>query len=119
MAKKILVVDDSSAMRKGIIQLLKEEVDAEFLEAADGNEGVQSFKDNKPDLVTMDVNMPNKDGMAALEEILDIDPSAKVIMLTTESEKSKIVDAVSLGAKSYIVKPIDKEKAVKKILNAL
>lgn len=117
--QKILVVDDSPVMRKGIIDLLSEKFSVEFLEAGDGREAVRMYKECKPDLVTLDVNMPEMDGMQALEEIIRIDPEARIIMLTTEAEKQKIIEAVSLGAKSYIVKPIDREKAQVKVANAL
>lgn len=113
--RKILIVDDSAVMRKGIIELIKGITDAEFTEAVDGEDGLQKYKDIKPDLVTMDINMPNMNGIASLKAIIDFDVGAKVIMLTTETDKSKIIEAVSLGAKSYIIKPIDKAKSLQKI----
>ncbi|MBN2442918.1 MAG: response regulator [Spirochaetales bacterium] len=116
---KVLVVDDSAVMRKGIIEILDPHITADFLEAGNGNDAIDTFKIEKPDLVTLDINMPLCDGMKALKAIIDMDKNAKVVMLTTESEKEKIVEAVSLGARNYIVKPIDKEKAIEKIKNVL
>ena len=117
---KILIVDDSSVMRKGIISLMREKIEAEYREAENGEAGVKLFLEFNPDLVTMDINMPGIDGMEALKQIIGHDRKAKVIMLTTEAEKGKIIEAVSMGAKSYIVKPItDKAKALDKIMNAL
>ena len=116
---KILVVDDSSVMRKGIIELLNGGIPAEYVEAVDGNEAVNLYKKEKPDLVTMDINMPECDGMEALTSIMNIDKGAKIVMLTTEAEKEKIIEAVSIGAKSYIIKPINKERAIEKIRNVL
>ena len=116
---QILVVDDSPVMRKGIINLLQEHIQADFLEANDGQAAVDMYKEAQPDLVTMDVNMPGMDGMEALKKILGFDQKAKVVMLTTEAEKQKIIEAVSMGAKSYIVKPMDRDKALQKIKNTL
>jgi two-component system, chemotaxis family, chemotaxis protein CheY len=116
---KILIVDDSSVMRQGIMGIINEHLNVEFKEAGDGEQAIEQYKDYQPDLVTLDINMPKMDGIEALINILDFDSSAKVIMLTTESDKSKIIEAVSRGAKSYIVKPIDKDKAIMKIKSAL
>lgn len=116
---KVLVVDDSSVIRKGIIELLNPHIPADFLEAGDGKDAVEKYKNEKPDLVTLDINMPVSDGMEALKSIIDMDRSAKVVMLTTEGEKSKVIEAVSMGAKNYIVKPMDREKALEKIKNVL
>ncbi len=116
---KVLVVDDSSVIREVVIDILKEEISLEYVEAADGNEAVARYKEYKPDLVTMDINMPNLDGIGALKQIIDFDRKAKVVMLTTESEKQKIVESISHGAKNYITKPIDKDIAIAKLKIAL
>ncbi len=116
---KILVVDDSEVMRKAIINLMEEELSFEYEEAKDGIEAMEHYKSYKPDLVTLDINMPKQDGIETLKQIMDFDNNAKVVMLTTEAEKAKIVESVSLGAKSYIVKPMDKVKAIAKLKMAL
>jgi two-component system chemotaxis response regulator CheY len=116
---KVLVVDDSAVMRELIVSLLKETFPVECREAEDGARGVELYKEFKPDLVTLDINMPVLDGIGALKQIMEFDGSAKVVMLTTEVEKQKIVESVSIGAKSYIVKPIEKENAIAKIKIAL
>lgn len=81
---------------------------SEIFEAADGIEGVKAFQKVKPDLVTMDVNMPRADGIQALRAILKIDPHAKVVMITSVEEKHIVQDAIKLGARDYIVKPFDR-----------
>ncbi len=116
---KVLVVDDSEVMRKAIINLIGEELSFNYAEANDGIEAMEQYKSYKPDLVTLDINMPNQDGIETLKQIMDFDNNAKVVMLTTEAEKAKIVQSVSLGAKSYIVKPMDKIKAIAKLKMAL
>ncbi|MBI5146989.1 MAG: response regulator [Thaumarchaeota archaeon] len=80
----------------------------EVIEAADGIEGVKAYQAHKPDLVTMDVNMPRADGIQALRAILKIDPAAKVIMVTSAEQKQIVQDAMKVGARDYIVKPFDR-----------
>jgi two-component system chemotaxis response regulator CheY len=80
----------------------------EVLEAGDGVEGVKAYKTSKPNLVTMDVNMPRADGIQALRAIMKIDPTAKVVMVTSFEQKQIVQDAMKLGARDYIVKPFDK-----------
>ena len=117
---RILIVDDSSVMRKGIMDLIKSGgISARFTEAGNGEDALESYMKIRPDLVTMDINMPGIDGIEALKQILDFDRKAKIIMLTTEADKKRIIEAVSIGAKNYIIKPMDKEKSLEKIRNAL
>ncbi len=116
---KVLVVDDSSVMREVVIKMLREAISLEYREAEDGLQAVSRYKEYGPDLVTMDINMPALDGIGALKKIMALDGNARVIMLTTESEKQKIVESVAMGAKSYIVKPIDNATAAAKVKLAL
>ncbi len=109
VASKILVVDDASFMRSVLKDIIKSNgLASEIFEAADGIEGVKAFQKIKPDLVTMDVNMPRADGIQALRAILKIDPTAKVIMITSVEEKHIVQDAIKLGARDYVVKPFDR-----------
>ncbi len=109
VASKILVVDDASFMRNVLKDIIKSNgLASEIFEAADGIEGVKAFQKIKPDLVTMDVNMPRADGIQALRAILKIDPTAKVIMITSVEEKHIVQDAIKLGARDYVVKPFDR-----------
>ncbi len=108
-AKKILVVDDASFMRVVLKDIIKGNgLASEIIEAVDGVEGVKAYQTQKPDLVTMDVNMPRADGIQALRAIMKIDPAAKVIMVTSVEQKQIVQDAMKLGARDYIVKPFDR-----------
>ena len=107
--KKILVVDDASFMRTVLKDIVKGNgLATEVIEAADGIEGVKAYQAQKPDLVTMDVNMPRADGIQALRAIMKIDPTAKVIMVTSIEQKQVVQDAMKIGARDYIVKPFDR-----------
>jgi two-component system, chemotaxis family, chemotaxis protein CheY len=109
VASRILVVDDASFMRNVLKDIIKSNgLASEIFEAGDGIEGVKAFQKIKPDLVTMDVNMPRADGIQALRAILKIDPTAKVIMITSVEEKHIVQDAIKLGARDYVVKPFDR-----------
>lgn len=108
-AKKILVVDDASFMRTVLKDIVKGNgLATEVIEAADGVEGVKAYQAQKPDLVTMDVNMPRADGIQALRAIMKIDPGAKVVMVTSVEQKQIVQDAMKIGARDYIVKPFDR-----------
>ena len=77
------------------------------------------YKELEPDVVTLDINMPVVDGMAALKNILDYDKAAKVVMLTSEGQKQTVVESISMGAKGYVVKPPNKAKVCAKVKSAL
>ena len=116
-AKKILIVDDASFMRTVLKDLIKGNgLASEIIEASDGIEGVKAYQAHKPDLVTMDVNMPRADGVQALRAILKINPKAKVVMVTSVEQKEIVKDAMSLGARDYVVKPFDRS-SVSLVLN--
>jgi len=109
VASKILIVDDASFMRTLLKDIIKSNgLASEIFEAEDGIEGVRSYQKIKPDLVTLDVNMPKADGIQALRAILKINPSAKVVMITSVEEKHIVQDAIKLGARDYVVKPFDR-----------
>ena len=109
VASRILIVDDASFMRTLLKDIIKSNgLASEIFEAADGIEGVKAYQKVKPDLVTMDVNMPKADGIQALRAILKINPSAKIVMITSVEEKHIVQDAIKLGARDYVVKPFDR-----------
>ena len=109
VASRILVVDDASFMRTLLKDIIKSNgLASEIYEASDGIEGVKAYQKVKPDLVTMDVNMPKADGIQALRAILKINPTAKVVMITSVEEKHIVQDAIKLGARDYVVKPFDR-----------
>ncbi len=119
MPYRVLVVDDSATMRRIVGQQLRSEAYNICAEAADGAQALELYKEHEPDIVTLDINMPNVSGIEALKSILAWDKNAKVVMLTSEGQKETVLEAVSCGAKGYIVKPPNKAKlcaAVKKAL---
>ncbi len=106
---KILIVDDASFMRTLLKDIVKTNgLASEIFEANDGVEGVKAYQQHKPDLVTMDVNMPRADGIQALRAIMKINPAAKVVMVTSIEQKEIVQDAMKLGARDYVVKPFDR-----------
>ncbi|TBR25597.1 MAG: response regulator [Candidatus Nitrosotenuis sp.] len=108
-AKKILIIDDASFMRTLLRDIIKGNgLATEVIEAADGVDGVKAFQAQKPDLVTLDVNMPRADGIQALRAIMKINQMAKVIMVTSVEQKQIVQDAMKIGARDYIVKPFDR-----------
>ena len=116
---RVLVVDDSNTMRRIISQQLKSEAYEICGEAANGEEALERYKELDPDVVTLDINMPVVDGVTALKAILEYDKNARVVMLTSEGEKQTVIDAVSMGAKGYIVKPPNKAKVCTNVKKAL
>ena len=106
---RVLMVDDSSTVRKLGAQMLRSEMFEICGEAPDGYQAFQLYKELKPDVVTMDVNMPVMNGIEALRQILSYDKNAKVIMVTSEGHRDMVMEAVKLGAKGYVVKPFRKD----------
>lgn len=106
---KILVVDDAVFLRTVLKDILvKQGIASTVYEAGDGMTAVEAYKKFRPDIVTMDVNMPKMDGVQALKEIMKVDPKAKVIMVTAVEQKYIVQDAMKLGARDYVVKPFDR-----------
>ncbi|CEM61373.1 response regulator [Treponema phagedenis] len=118
---RVLVVDDSIFVSKQIGQILTSEGYEVAGTAADGLEGVEKYKAMCPnvDLVTMDITMPKMDGITALEQIMDFDKNAKVVMISALGKEELVKKALLLGAKNYIVKPLDRKKVLERISNVL
>lgn len=115
---RVLVVDDSAFMRMRNVALLKE-LGHETMEAGDGNQAVETYKQSKPDAVLMDITMPGMDGLEALREILTFDPSAKVAMVTAMGQQGIVMEAIKAGARDFVVKPFDPDRvtaALKKVI---
>ncbi len=108
----VLVVDDSALIRKILISLLDSNGFNVVGEATNGKEGVELFKELKPDLVTLDVTMPVMDGVEALKEIIATDSTAKVAMITAAGQKEKLMEALKIGAQLFITKPFDEKKVL-------
>lgn len=117
--KKILVVDDAGFIRLMLSDMLSSVGYDVVASASNGVEAIQLYKKLQPDLVTMDITMPDMDGIEALGEIIKINPKAKVIMCSAMGQHNMVIDAVRLGAKDFIVKPFQKERVVDAISKAL
>lgn len=118
----VLVVDDIAVMRFTIKQKLENLGHTVIAEAVNGKDALEKYQEYHPDLVTMDITMPEvdgvKNGIDALKIIMDYDSTANVIMLTSHGEEKLVIEAVGLGAKGYILKPVNEEK-IKTVLDKL
>ena len=116
---KILIVDDAAFMRMMIKDILTKNGYEVVAEAANGVEAVELYKSHQPDLVTMDITMPEMDGIEAVKQIKAVNPAAKVIMCSAMGQHSMVMDAIKAGANDFIVKPFQADRvleAVKKIV---
>jgi two-component system chemotaxis response regulator CheY len=106
--KKVLIVDDGSFMRLIIRRMLEKSGKYEIVgEAIDGEEAITLSQSLQPDIITMDINMPRKNGLSALEEILAVNPLVKVVMITSLGMEENVHKALLLGAAGFIVKPFE------------
>lgn len=119
MANKILIVDDAAFMRMMIKDILSKNGYEVVGEANDGTQAIEKFKELKPDLVTMDITMPEMDGITALKEIKKIDGNAKVIMCSAMGQQAMVIDAIQAGAKDFIVKPFQADRVIEAIKKTL
>ncbi|MDK2836552.1 MAG: two-component system, chemotaxis family, chemotaxis protein CheY [Thermosediminibacterales bacterium] len=120
MSKGILIVDDAAFMRMMIKDILTKNGYKVVAEADNGLNGVAKYKEIKPDLVIMDITMPEMDGIQAVKEIKKIDANANIIMCSAMGQQAMVIDAIQAGAKDFIVKPFQAERvieAVKKLLS--
>lgn len=116
---KIMLVDDAAFMRMMIKKALTASGYTDFVEAQDGAEAVQKYGEEKPDMVIMDITMPNMDGLQALKAIRGNHPDAKIVMCTAMGQESMVVDAIKSGAKDFIVKPFNQERIVETVKTIL
>lgn len=112
---KILIVDDAAFMRMMIKEILTKNGFEVIGEAQDGKEAVAKYKELQPDLVTLDITMPEMDGLGALKEIRSYDPNAKVIMCSAMGQQAMVIDAIQAGAKDFIVKPFQADRVLEAI----
>jgi len=116
--KKVLVVDDAAFMRMALKIILEKNGFQVVGEAENGRLGVRKYKELDPDLVTLDITMPEMDGLTALKEIMKINNKAKVIIVSALGQENHVREAIVSGARSFIVKPFTEEH-VTKVLNAI
>ena len=119
MGRRILIVDDAAFMRMMIKDILTKNNFEVVGEAADGLQAVEKYDELKPDLVTMDITMPEMDGITALKKIKEKHPSAIIIMCSAMGQQAMVIDAISAGAKDFIVKPFQADRVVEAIEKAL
>lgn len=119
MSNKILIVDDAAFMRMMIKEILTKNGFTVVGEASDGAQAVEKYKELGPDLVTMDITMPEMDGITALKEIKKLDPNARIIMCSAMGQQAMVIDAIQAGAKDFIVKPFQADRVIEAIKKTL
>ncbi len=116
---KVMICDDAAFMRMMIKDILTKNGYEVAAEAENGQKAVEKYPETKPDLVLMDITMPEMDGIQALKKIKEMDPSANVIMCSAMGQQAMVIEAIQSGAKDFIVKPFQAERvleAVKKVV---
>ena len=106
---RVLIADDAAFIRMKLKKVL-EDLGLEVIEAVNGVEAVQKFKEQNPTLVLLDITMPEMDGLKALQSIMETDASAKVVMVSALGQESVVMQALQLGAKDFVVKPFQPEQ---------
>lgn len=116
---KILCVDDAAFMRKVIKDTLSKNGYTDLYEAVDGADAVEKYSELQPDLVIMDITMPNMDGLEALKAIRAKNSNANVVMCSAMGQEAMVIDAIQSGAKDFIVKPFKPDRIMKTVTNIL
>jgi two-component system chemotaxis response regulator CheY len=116
---RVLVVDDTAFMRKMVSDALAKGGHEVIGEASNGVEAVERYKELAPEVTTLDITMPEKDGISALQDILALDPSARVVMCSALGQESKVLEAIKSGAKDFVVKPFQPERVLDAITKAV
>jgi two-component system chemotaxis response regulator CheY len=116
---KVLIVDDSLIMRKAVERSLAEKAFTLVGSAANGEEGLKMFKENLPDLVTLDISMPKMDGITCLTEMLKVNKDAKIIMITSQTDKVTASEVLKKGAAGILGKPFSAAQLIEKVNEVL
>lgn len=119
MSNRVLIVDDAAFMRMMLKDILAKNGFEIVGEAENGAMGVEKYKELKPDLITMDITMPEMDGISAVKEIMKVDPKARVVMCSAMGQQAMVIDAIQAGARDFIVKPFQPERVLEAIQKAL
>lgn len=112
MGKKVLITDDTAFMRMTLRNVLEKNGYEIAGEAEDGLQAVEKYEQFKPDLVTMDITMPNMDGITAIKKIVEKNPDAKIVVVSAMGQKALVIEALNAGAKDFIVKPFQPDRIV-------
>lgn len=116
---RILVVDDAAFLRKALSDALTRAGHEVVAEASTGQEAIDAFVVLRPDVTTLDITMPDMDGVAVLRAILARDPGARVVMCSTLGQEAKVVESIKLGARDFVVKPVEAARVVDVVEAAL
>ena len=116
---RVLVVDDAAFMRKMVSDALTKGGHEVVGEAGNGIEAIAQYQALKPEVTTLDITMPEKDGLAALKEIISIDPGARVVMCSALGQESKVLESIKAGAKDFVVKPFQPDRVIEAVGKAL
>lgn len=116
---KILIVDDAAFMRMMIKDILEKNGFEVVGEANNGIKAVELYKKETPDVVTMDITMPDMDGIEAVKAIKEFDPAAKIIMCSAMGQQTMVMDAIKAGAKDFIVKPFQPDRVIEAVTKVL
>ena len=119
MAIRVLVVDDAAFMRMMVKDILSKNGYEVVGEAENGARAVEKWQELKPDLTTMDITMPEMDGITAVKDIKKLDPSAKVIMCSAMGQQAMVVEAIQAGARDFIVKPFQPDRVLEAVRKAV
>lgn len=114
---KILIGDDSALARKQLKDVIVQFGGSTFVEAKNGQEAIDMFKAEKPDVVFLDIVMPIKDGIAAVKEIIEVDPNAVIIIVSSVGTQGQLRNAIEAGAKDFVQKPLNLEQIEKILMN--
>ncbi len=113
--KTVLIVDDTKFMRNILKNILKKKELEIIGEASNGREAVEKYKELKPDLVTMDIIMPEMDGIQAVKEILKADANAKILMCSAMGQQAMVIEAIQAGAKDFVIKPFQPTRVLEAV----
>lgn len=119
MGSRILVVDDAAFMRMMLKDILEKNDFQVVGEAENGQMAVDKYRELEPDLVTMDITMPEMDGIEAVKQIRSVDANARVVMCSAMGQQAMVIDAIQAGAKDFVVKPFQPERVVEAVSKAL
>ena len=119
MAVRVLVVDDAAFMRMMVKDILSKNGYEVVGEAENGMKALEKYQELKPDLVTMDITMPEMDGISAVKEIKKVDPNAKIVMCSAMGQQAMVIDAIQVDARDFIVRSIQADRVLEAVRKAV